>query len=103
MNFQAKVTQDRVAEREANKKLWPGLQEGIERRLKAREPENDLRQRRKGATEGMHKKRRNIYSAGEQFDSDRHQSIDGEPVTNKDGSFRLKPGHKKIVPPTISA
>ena len=97
MNYQEKVLLDRKAQLEGvnSSNLGDGIKEGIRLRLKAKESMDDRRMRKIAATEGM--RRHNTYSAGEQFNSDIHQAIDGVPVQNKDGSFRLKPGRKKVA------
>lgn len=88
------------------------IQKGIELRLRARAQRGELRQgqvdvvggklnkvmehraelrtRKLAAIEGMHRKRKSRYSAGEQFDKSIHQMLNGEPIINNDGTFRKK-------------
>jgi len=98
MNYHARVIKDRIAQMKANdaSNMPPGLKEGARLRLKAKAVDDDRRQRKIDATQGL-KKNRNTYSAGERFDSEIHQSLDGEPIINKDGSFRKKTNWKQNV------
>jgi len=96
MNYHEKVIKDRIAQRQQIQEsdLGPGLKEGIDRRLAARVQRDERRQRQIAAISGMHGKT-NHYSDGEQFNPEIHQSVDGDPVINNDGSFRKKSNWKR--------